>query len=77
MQIIGQNGFFDPGFGYPKGSFAVLEVKTNEVPFILEDGQTVARIKFEILNKNPKILYGSKIKSNYQHQSLALSKHFV
>ena len=70
-------GFFDPGFGNKIGSYAVLEVKTNEVPFILEDGQTVARIKFEILNKNPKILYGSKIKSNYQHQSLALSKHFV
>ena len=70
-------GFFDPGFGNKIGSYAVLEVKTNEVPFILEDGQTVARIKFEIFNKNPKILYGSKIKSNYQHQSLALSKHFV
>ena len=32
-------GFFDPGFGDPKGSYAVLEVKTNELPFILEDGQ--------------------------------------
>ena len=70
-------GFFDPGFGSTYGSYAVLEVKTNEVSFLLEDGQSVARIKFEMLNKNSKVLYGSEIKSNYQHQGLALSKHFV
>ena len=69
--------FFDPGFGYKNGSYAVLEVKTNEVPFILEDGQSIARIKFEALNKESNILYGEKINSNYQHQGLALSKHFV
>ena len=39
-------GFFDPGFGNPYGSFAVLEIKTYEVPFILEDGQMIARIKY-------------------------------
>jgi len=70
-------GFFDPGFGENKGSYAVLEVKTNEVSFILEDGQSIARIKYEMLNKKTKISYGSNLKSNYQHQSLALSKHFV
>ncbi len=70
-------GFFDPGFGIVKGSYAVLEVKTNEVSFLLEDGQAIARIKYEMLNKNTKILYGSDLKSNYQHQTLALSKHFV
>ena len=43
--------FLIPGFGDPKGSYAVLEVKTNELPFILEDGQTIARIKYEKLNK--------------------------
>ncbi len=69
-------GFFDPGFGVPGGSYAVLEVKTNEIPFILEDGQTIARIKYEKLNKNSKVLYGTKIKSNYQFQNLNLSKHF-
>ena len=69
-------GFFDPGFGDPSGSFAVLEVKTNEVPFILEDGQVIARIKYEMLNKESKMVYGSNIKSNYQNQKLALSKHF-
>jgi len=69
-------GFFDPGFGDPKGSYAVLEVKTNELPFILEDGQTIARIKYEKLNKKTFLVYGSIINSNYQNQKLALSKHF-
>ena len=69
-------GFFDPGFGDPKGSYAVLEVKTNELPFILEDGQTIARIKYEKLNKKTSVVYGLSINSNYQNQKLALSKHF-
>ena len=70
-------GFFDPGFGDPNGSYAVLEVKTNELPFLLEDGQTIARIKYEKLNKTSNIVYGKDIKSNYQNQGLKLSKHFV
>ena len=69
-------GFFDPGFGEPKGSYAVLEVKTNELSFIMEDGQTIARIKYEKLNKKTTVVYGSSINSNYQNQKLALSKHF-
>jgi len=69
-------GFFDPGFGLSNGSYAVLEVKTNEVPFLLEHGQTIARIKYEKLNKNSNIVYGKGIKSNYQNQGLKLSKHF-
>ncbi len=70
-------GFFDPGFGDPNGSYAVLEVKTYELPFLLEDGQTIARIKYEKLNKKSNVVYGLKIKSNYQNQRLKLSKHFV
>ena len=46
------------------------------LPFILEDGQTIARIKYEKLNKKTSVVYGSNIKSNYQNQKLALSKHF-
>ena len=69
-------GFFDPGFGYSAGSFAVLELKTHEVDFIIEDGQTIARIQYEKLNKSSSMLYGKKINSNYQNQQLALSKHF-
>ena len=41
-------GFFDPGFGYAgaggRGARAVLEVRSREVPFILEHGQTVGRL---------------------------------
>ena len=67
-------GFFDPGFGNSSGSFAVLEVKTNEVPFLLEDGQIIARIKYEMLNKDSDVVYGSDINSNYQNQSLMIIK---
>ena len=70
-------GFFDPGFGDPMGSYAVLEVKTNELPFLLDDNQTIARIKYEKLNKKSNIVYGNDIMSNYQHQGLKLSKHFI
>ena len=69
-------GFFDPGFGENKGSHAVLEVRTNEVPFSLEDGQIIATLLYENLSAIPKITYGKAINSNYQNQKLELSKHF-
>ena len=73
-------GFFDPGFGYAgaggKGSRAVLEVRSREVPFILEHGQIVGRLVYEKMLALPKKLYGTGIGSNYQAQSLKLSKHF-
>ncbi|HWE50880.1 MAG TPA: 2'-deoxycytidine 5'-triphosphate deaminase [Bryobacteraceae bacterium] len=73
-------GFFDPGFGYGsgeiKGTRAVLEVRSHEVPFILEDGQTVASLVFEKLLERPRLLYGEGIGSSYQRQGLNLSKHF-
>ncbi|MDE3196216.1 MAG: 2'-deoxycytidine 5'-triphosphate deaminase [Acidobacteriota bacterium] len=73
-------GFFDPGFGYGGGEIhgtrAVLEVRSHEVPFILEDGQTVASLVFERLLERPKVLYGEGIGSSYQRQGLKLSKHF-
>ena len=73
-------GFFDPGFGYAgaggRGSRAVLEVRSREVPFILEHGQTVGRLVYEKMLAHPDQLYGQGIGSNYQAQSLKLSKHF-
>jgi dCTP deaminase len=73
-------GFFDPGFGYGSGEIsgtrAVLEVRSHEVPFILEDGQVVASLVFERLLERPKVLYGEGIGSSYQRQGLKLSKHF-
>lgn len=73
-------GFFDPGFGYAgaggKGSRAVLEVRSREVPFILEHGQTIGRLVYEKMAAPPDALYGSALGSNYQAQGLKLSKHF-
>jgi Deoxycytidine deaminase len=73
-------GFFDPGFGHSaaggSGSRAVLEVRSHEVPFILEHGQIVGRLVYERMSKAPQKLYGSSLKSNYQGQALKLSKHF-
>lgn len=73
-------GFFDPGFGYGSGEIsgtrAVLEVRSHEVPFILEDGQVVASLVFERLLERPRVLYGEGIGSSYQKQGLKLSKHF-
>jgi dCTP deaminase len=73
-------GFFDPGFGYAgaggRGARAVLEVRSREVPFILEHGQTVGRLVYEAMLARPASLYGQGIGSNYQAQGLKLSKHF-
>ena len=73
-------GFFDPGFGYAgaggRGARAVLEVRSREVPFILEHGQIVGRLIYEKMLEQPSSLYGDRIGSNYQAQGLKLSKHF-
>ena len=73
-------GFFDPGFGSAEasgtGSRAVLEVRSHEVPFLIEHGQVVGRLIYEPLIARPDRLYGRAIGSSYQRQGLALSKHF-
>ena len=73
-------GFFDPGFGYGlregKGTHAVLEVRSHEVPFMIEDGQVVGRLVYERLMEPPDRIYGSSIGSSYQSQGLSLSKQF-
>ena len=73
-------GFFDPGFGQgPDGApcaRAVLEVRSRDVPFLLEDGQPVGRLVYESLADAADELYGAGATSNYQGQGLKLSKHF-
>jgi dCTP deaminase len=73
-------GFFDPGFGYepgkPPSARGVLEVRSREVPFILEHGQIIGRLVFERLTDPPPEGYGEGLGSNYQRQGLKLSKHF-
>jgi dCTP deaminase len=75
-------GFFDPGFGWDArinkagGSRGVLEVRSHEVPFLLEHGQTVGWLRYERMAERPELLYGQGINSNYQGQSLKLAKQF-
>jgi len=73
-------GFFDPGFGWAAaggaGTRAVLEVRSHDVPFLLEHGQTVGRLAYERLTATPDRIYGQDIGSNYQKQTLALAKQF-
>ena len=73
-------GFFDPGFGYEvegaPGTRAVLEVRSHEVPFVIEHGQTMGRLVYERLTGVPDKIYGAGIGSSYQRQGLTLSKHF-
>ncbi|NLH81268.1 MAG: 2'-deoxycytidine 5'-triphosphate deaminase [Phyllobacteriaceae bacterium] len=72
-------GFFDPGFGHAEvggaGARAVLEVRSHEVPFILDHGQIIGRLVYERMRVRPDALYG-EVGSNYQAQGLKLSKHF-
>ena len=73
-------GFFDPGFGAGANNRpsarAVLEVRSYEVPFFLEDGQVIGRLVYEKMAEAPQLLYGANAVSNYQGQGLKLSKHF-
>lgn len=74
-------GFFDPGFGYSpggsRGTRAVLEVRAHDVPFMLDDGQPVARFAYEVMAAEPRRLYGdASAASHFQSQELALSRQF-
>ncbi|HEX4267759.1 MAG TPA: 2'-deoxycytidine 5'-triphosphate deaminase [Steroidobacteraceae bacterium] len=75
-------GFFDPGFGWDLrtrragSSRGVLEVRSHEVPFLLEHGQTVGWLRYERMAERPDVLYGSEAASNYQGQQLKLAKQF-
>jgi len=75
-------GFFDPGFGMSEigaaPTRAVLEVRSHDVPFLIEQGQTVCRLVYEPMSAPPKQLYGTAGSgSNYQSQGLKLAKHFI
>ncbi len=75
-------GFFDPGFGLTElgasKTKAVLEVRSHDVPFLIEKNQTVCRLVYEPMANVPSILYGeSGSSNNYQAQGLKLAKHFI
>lgn len=76
-------GFFDSGFGYaPQGAAdktaaaVVLEVRSRDVPFLLEDGQPLFRVNLMRCTEVPDVIYGAGMGSNYQSQRLRLPKQF-
>lgn len=74
-------GFFDPGFGWSAddrevGSRGVLEVRSHDVPFLLEHEQVIGRLRYERLTARPEKIYGAGIGSHYQGQGLKLAKQF-
>ena len=75
-------GFFDPGFGLSElgasKTRAVLEVRSHDVPFLIEQEQTICRLVYEPMANVPNFLYGEAGgANNYQAQGLKLSKHFI
>jgi dCTP deaminase len=76
-------GFFDPGFGWEAttgragSSRGVLEVRSHEIPFLLEHGQTVGWLRYERMAARPDMLYGAGAHSSYQGQGLKLAKQFA
>ncbi len=77
-------GFFDSGFGYgaqrgpdETAAAVVLEVRSRDVPFLIEDGQPLFRVHLLHSTEAPDMLYGSGLGSNYQGQRLRLSKQFT
>lgn len=78
-------GFFDSGFGYVSGlpaeetaAAVVLEVRSRDVPFLVEDGQPLFRIHLLRCVERPDMLYGSQSGSHYQSQrDIRLSRQFT
>ena len=50
--------------------------KDIKLSVLLEHGQIVGRLIYETMLERPKALYGERIGSSYQAQTLKLSKHF-
>ncbi len=73
-------GFIDSGFGVDgsgRGAKLVLEIRTHDVPFLLEHGQPLFRIELLRNRTIPDVLYGDSTKNNYQMQGLKLAKQFA
>jgi dCTP deaminase len=73
-------GFFDSGFGGGAArspAAAVLEIRSRDVPFLIEDGHPLFRLLFLRNTEPPDLLYGQDdASSSYQSQRLRLAKQF-
>lgn len=72
-------GFIDSGFGWTvdggPGARLVLEIRTHDVPFLLEHGQPLFKVELLRNEARPDVLYGEG-GSSYQGQGLKLAKQF-
>ncbi|WP_437676659.1 2'-deoxycytidine 5'-triphosphate deaminase [Sorangium sp. So ce131] len=70
-------GFFDSGFGMSgAGAHVVLEVRNRDMPFLLQHGQHLFRLRYFRNTEAPAALYGVDLDSHYQGQGLRLAKQF-
>ncbi len=51
-------------------------MRAHDVPFMVENGQSVCKLTFERMLEEPTSLYGSGIGSSYQQQIETLSRYF-
>ena len=58
-----------------QGARAALEMRSDDVPFTLEDGQMIGRLVYETLTDAAERVYGQGIGSDDQRQGLKLSEH--
>jgi dCTP deaminase len=76
-------GFFDSGFGHfedptaAQGAAVVLEVRSRDVPFVVDHGQRIFRLVLLRNTEVPDLLYGRGARSHYQGQRLKLGKQFT
>lgn len=73
-------GFFDPGFGAHQSDIkthGVLEIRTHEVPFLIDANQIIGKLIYEPMEHIPDKIYGESLGSHYQGQGLQLAKQFV
>lgn len=79
-------GFFDAGFGWSEdaagaptgaGTPAVLEVRAHDVPFLIEDGQVLFKLRWFRAGGRPRRLYGEgRAGRSYADQDLTLARAF-
>ena len=68
-------GFFDPGFGWPKGNKGVLEIRPQKT-ITVDHGQPICNLRFSLNTQPPSAHYG-EIQSNYKDQRELLLAKFL
>src|SRR5207249_4608539 len=62
------------GHGEIRGTQVVLEVRPQDVPFLIHDGQTFFKVIYDKMLEIPTHVYGAALGSSYHRQGLTLSK---